>query len=109
MQVLFTFYRFIIASVVFGAYLLSTSSLAIDNPYQVLVGITVGIGTILYYEGLKRIKTAQVSALELSTPFFAILLGFFVLGEMVTIMQISAILLLFFGIYCLSMKEKAYF
>ena len=70
-----------------------------------ILGIIIGIGTILYYEGLKRIKAAQVSALEFSTPFFAAILGFFILREFVTIMQIIGILLLFVGIYYLSKKE----
>ena len=100
-----TFYRFLFASIVFVIYLIFTSSVNIANIYQVLIGIVIGIGTILYYEGLKRIKAAQVSALELSTPFFAAILGFFILGELVSRMQIVGILLLFLGIYCLSKKE----
>jgi drug/metabolite transporter (DMT)-like permease len=76
-----TFYRFSIASAIFVAYLLLELSLVLSNIYQVLVGLIVGAGTILYYEGLKRIKAAQISALELSTPFFAALLGFLILGE----------------------------
>lgn len=101
-----TFYRFLFASVVFLIYLISTSTISIANVYQVLVGIIAGIGTILYYEALKRIKAAQVGALELSTPFFAAILSFFVLGELVTIMQIIGIFLLFVGIYYLSKKEE---
>jgi drug/metabolite transporter (DMT)-like permease len=104
-----TFYRFLIASIVLGGYVLVFSTPAIKNLYQVSVGIVVGVGTILYYEGLKRIKTAQVSALELSTPFFAALLGFFVLKELVTVMQFLGILLLLLGIYFLSRKEEMYF
>jgi len=100
-----TFYRFFIASIVFVIYLLSTSSIMLSNPYQIIVGIVVGIGTILFYEGLKRIKAAQVSALELSAPFFAALLGFLILGEIVTVMQILGIVLLMIGIYFLSKKE----
>ena len=100
-----TFYRFLFASIVFVIYLSFTSSVNIVNIYQVLTGIVIGIGTILYYEGLKRIKAAQVSALELSTPFFAAISGFFILGELVSRMQIVGILLLLFGIYCLSKKE----
>ncbi|MHC4174036.1 MAG: DMT family transporter [Planctomycetota bacterium] len=104
-----TFYRYSIASAIFVAYLLLESSLVLSNIYQVLVGVIVGIGTILYYEGLKRIKAAQVSALELSTPFFAALLGFLILGEWVTVMQISGIMLLFVGVCFLSKREEAYF
>ncbi len=99
------FYRNLTASIAFAAYLLWTSSLVISNMYQVFLGIAVGIGTILYYEGLKRLKAAQVGALELSTPFFASILGFFVLGELTTLMQIAGILLLFVGVYFLSRKE----
>ncbi len=104
-----TFYRYLVASTVFTGYLLVSSSLAISNIYQILVGLVVGIGTILYYEGLKRIKAAQVCSLELSTPFFAILLGYFVLGEGATAMQIAGLVLLLAGIYLISKKEEAYF
>ena len=104
-----TFYRYSIASVVFVVYLLATSSLALSNIYQILVGVVVGVGTILYYEGLRRIKAAQVSALELSTPFFAVLFGFLILKELVTVMQISGIVLLLVGICLVSKREEAYF
>lgn len=101
-----TFYRFLFASLCFIIYMAITSDIKLANIYQILVGIIVGIGTIFYYEGLKRIKAAQVSALELSTPFFAAILGFFILGEVLTPMQIVGIFLLFVGIYYLSRKEE---
>ncbi len=104
-----TLYRYVVASAVFIGYLSLRSSLVVSNVYQVLVGIVVGVGTILYYEGLKRIKAAQVSALELSTPFVAMLLSFLILGERVTVMQIAGLGLLFVGICLLSKKEEAYF
>ena len=100
-----TFYRFLFASIIFIIYLIFTSSIYIANIFQILTGIVIGIGTILYYEGLKRIKAAQVSALELTTPFFAAILGFLILGELVTKIQIVGIILLFLGIYYLSKKE----
>lgn len=101
-----TFYRYLIASAVFIVYLSLHSSLVLSNIYQILVGVIVGAGTILYYEGLKRIKAAQVGALELSTPFFAALFGFCILGERVTVMQITGIALLLVGICLLSKKEE---
>lgn len=104
-----TFYRYLVASTVFVVYLSLRSPLVVSNVYQVLVGVVVGIGTILYYEGLKRIKAAQVSALELSTPFFAALLGLLILGERVTAMQVAGLGLLFVGVFLLSRKEEAYF
>jgi len=99
------FYRFLIASLIFVAYLSYASSVTVSNTYQVLVGIIVGIGTILYYEGLKKLKAAQVGALELSTPFFAAILSFFILGEVTTFMQVIGMVLLFIGIYFLSKHE----
>jgi len=104
-----TFYRYLIASVIFVVYLSLKSSLVLSNIYQILVGVIVGAGTILYYESMKRIKAAQVSAMELSTPFFATVFAFLILRERVTVMQISGLVLLFAGVCFLSKKEEAYF
>lgn len=104
-----TFYRYVVASAVLIGYLSLRSPLLLSNIYQILVGVVVAAGTILYYEGLKRIKAAQVGALELSTPFFATVLAFLILGERVTAMQIAGLALLLVGICFLSRKEEAYF
>jgi drug/metabolite transporter (DMT)-like permease len=101
-----TFYRFFLPSLIFAAYLGLTSSLFIANLYQVAIGVIIGIGTILYYEGLKRLKAAQVSGLELSTPFFAAILASLVLNEFITSMQLIGIVLLFGGVYLISKKEQ---
>ncbi len=91
----------------FITYLSLRSPLVFSNIYQILVGIVVGAGTIFYYEGLKRIKAAQVSALELTTPFAAALLGFCILAERITALQIAGMVLLFAGVCFLSKKEDA--
>lgn len=100
-----TFYRFLIAAVFFSIYLLFRSEFHFGSVNQIIIGIIVGVGYILYYEGLKRVKAAQAGALELSTPFFAAILGFLVLGEIVTLMQIAGIVILCVGVYLLSKKE----
>ncbi|MEO0155811.1 MAG: DMT family transporter [candidate division WOR-3 bacterium] len=100
------FYRFLFAGIIFFVYLLLTHGIKIANVYQVLLGFVIGIGTILYYEGLKRIKAAQVSALELATPFFASLLGFVILKEFITALQFFGLLFLALGICLLSKKEE---
>ena len=97
-----TFYRFFIASIIL---ILIARAVRIDNAYQILVGVVVAIGTIFYYEGLKRIKAAKVAALELSSPFFASIFAFIALHETMTALQILGILLLFLGIYFLSKKS----
>ena len=101
-----TFYRFSFASIFFILYLIFTSNLGISSIFQILVGIAVGIGTIFYYEGLKRLKAAQVSGFELATPLFATFLAFFFFGEVVTEFQIIGIFILFIGIFLLSKKEN---
>ncbi len=98
-------YRFLFAGVLFTSYIILTRGLKIVNPYQVVLGIVIGIGTVFYYEGLKRIKAAQVAALELSTPFFATVLGIVVLREYITLMQGVGLLLLVVGIFLLSRRE----
>jgi len=103
------FYRFAIASAIFLGYVLITSHLALSSIHQIVVGVVVGVGTILYYEGLKRIKAAQVSALELSTPLFVVLLSFLIPSESVEIMQLFGIVMLIVGVHFLSRKEEVYF
>ena len=104
-----TFYRFTIASAFLVVILLVSSDVNVPGIYEILVGVVVGVGYILYYESVKRIKAAQAAALELSTPFFAALLGFLILAETVTVMQILGIGALFLGIYFLSKKEEVPF
>jgi len=101
-----TFYRFLFASLVFAAYLVSSSGFGVVNVYQLMIGIVVGIGTILYFEGLKRNKAAEVSSLELSTPLFAAVLGFLVLGELVTQIQIVGMSLLLIGVFLLARRKE---
>ncbi len=99
------FYRFFFAGVIFIFYILITRGIVINSGYQVFLGVIIGVGTILYYEGIRLIKAAQVSALELSTPFFATILGIFVLREYITFFQLIGIMFLLGGIYFLSRKE----
>ena len=76
------------------------------NVYQLVICILVGIGIILYFEGLKRNKAAEVSSLELSTPLFAAVLGLLILGEQVTQIQIGEMSLLLIGVFLLSRREE---
>jgi len=101
-----TFYRYLIASSIFVIYLLASSSIKISSVYQILVGLVVGVGTILYYQSLKRLKAVQVASLELATPFFAAVISFFVLGEAMTPMQVCGVALLFLGVYFFAKKDS---
>lgn len=98
-----TFYRFAFASFVF-IFLIPFIDLSL-NIYQIIVGLIVAFGTIGYYTGLKRLKAAHVSGLELAAPVFAAAIGYFILKEEITLLQILGMVLLFIGIYFLSRKE----
>jgi len=100
------FYRFSLAAVVLSIFLILHNRFFIANYYQVAVGIIVGLGTVLYYESLTRIKAAQTSALELSTPIFATVLAFFLLSEVPTLMQIVGVVLLLLGLFFISRREE---
>jgi drug/metabolite transporter (DMT)-like permease len=101
---LITLYRFGIAGLVFGGLMIFTND-GMFSFYSLIVGFVVGIGTVLYYEGLKRLKAAQVSALELTAPFFAAVIGFMVLGETVTMFQFIGMILVLIGVWFISRHE----
>jgi len=101
-----TFYRFGLAAIFLIGYLLVMGNFRISNIYQIILGVSIGIGYILYYEGLKRLKAAQVGALELSAPVFAGLFGYIFMNELMTPMQIGGIVILFVGIHFISKRES---
>lgn len=102
---LITFYRFGISSIFFLLYFAFNMQPIFNNWYQVLIGVLIGIGYILYYEALKHIKAVQVSALELTAPFFGAILGFLILKEVITRFQGLGMISLLFGVYFLSRKN----
>ena len=89
-------------------YLLATGKAIVATPVLALFGVLVGIGYILYYEAMKRLKAAQVGALELAAPVFAAAFGYVFLAQAVTALQILGIALLFVGIGFLSKQEEEY-
>ena len=99
-------YRFLVASAVFLPLLLFMNQLVIKSIYQVLLGVTVGLGYIFYYEGLKRIKASQVALTELSSPFFASILAWVLLGECTTVIQALGASLLVAGLIILAQENS---
>jgi len=98
-------YRYLIAAVVLIIYLLLFSYFVIDSIYQVFLGISIGVGMICYYEGLKILKAAQVGFIELCAPFSAAIFGWIILDEMFTFMQLLGLFVLVAGVYFISKKE----
>ncbi len=76
--------------------------IAKESPDTILVVDAVHLGR-------KAGAIAIMDPEELSTPFFAALLGFLILRERVTVMQVSGMVLLFIGVCFLSRKEEVYF
>jgi len=101
-SILIVAYRFLVASIFFLPLLLFLNQLAIKSIYQVLLGVIVGLGYILYDEGLKRIKACQAALTELSSLFFVTALAWIILGEYVTIIQVIGALLLIMGLTALT-------
>lgn len=99
-------YRFLIASLVFLPLLLGVNQFVVHSPYQVLLGVLVGLGYIFYYEGLKRMKASHVALTELSAPFFTAVFAWYILGEAVTPMQVVGALLLLAGLYLLAQERS---
>jgi len=101
-----TFYRFFLASIVFTLFIPFIPFTTITI-YQIAVGVIVGIGTICYYEGLRRLKAAEVSGIELTAPVFAAIIGFLILHESISSLQIIGILSLFIGVFLITRYSRS--
>jgi drug/metabolite transporter (DMT)-like permease len=101
-----SFYRFTIAAGLMTVYTLFTGKIEVANMYQVIVGITTGIGLIVWYEGAKHVKGAIISALELFGVFCAGILAYVILGETVTWMQAAGMVLLIIGVWFISRNDE---
>lgn len=99
-------YRYLSAGVVILVFAFVHSGFFVPDLFQIVLGVSIGVGMIFYYEALRRLKAAQTSALELITPFFAAAFGFLFLMETVTWMQVLGIALLFLGVFFIAKREK---
>lgn len=100
------FYRYSMALIVLFAYVVMYSNIRISSIYQPLLGLFTGLGILFYYEGLKRVKVAQIGGLELSSVLFAAALGWILLGQPITSFQIMGMVAIGGGVYCISRKGQ---
>lgn len=105
-SIMIVFLRFLIASSIFFPMLILVDQFVFPTILQAILGALVGVGYILYYEGLKRIKASQLALTELSAPFFAMVLGYYFLGEATTMLQGIGMLALFVGLYLLTRNPR---
>lgn len=103
---LVTAYRFGICGLFLFAILLFRSGIFAPALLQVCLGVVIGVGYIFYMEGIKRIKAAQVSSLELSSILFGAVFGYLIFAEKVTSLQLTGIIVMLAGVYLISKKEN---
>jgi len=66
----------------------------------VIIVFTSGaLAMFLYYFGLKRVKASQATILELFRPLSAVILDYFLNGNILTPAQMTATIILLFAIY----------
>ncbi|NTU73994.1 EamA family transporter [Candidatus Roizmanbacteria bacterium] len=65
----------------------------------IIVFTSGALAMFLYYFGLKRVKASQATILELFWPLSAIILDYFINGNVLTPLQIGATLMLLFAIF----------
>lgn len=103
---LITMGRFLVSLPFYGGLAFLISHSLVLSFSSLLFGALIGLGYFLYYEGLKRLKTAQAAALELSAPVFATGFGYFFFGETVSLFKWIGIVLLFVGIASLERASR---
>ena len=75
------------------------------HPAQLGMATVMFIGMTCYYEGLRRLKVAQVGFIELASPFFAAGFGWLLFYEAVTLFQAFGVALLILGVYLVGKHE----
>ncbi|PJA48197.1 MAG: EamA family transporter [candidate division SR1 bacterium CG_4_9_14_3_um_filter_40_9] len=99
--------RFGITSILAFIVLLVTGdlgSISLLTPHHrislVIIVFTSGaLAMFLYYFGLKRVKASQATILELFRPLSAVILDYFLNGNILTPAQMTATIILLFAIY----------
>ena len=68
-----------------------------------LKGVILCFSWFFFFEALKNLPISTVEPLRNLSPIFLLILGFFILGEVPTWMQLTGILVLIFGAYALEL------
>jgi len=85
----------------------------ITQPQGIIVALhlgllATGLSYILFARGLRLVPVANAVTLSLAEPLTAGILGVFVLGEQLTLLATGGIILLFFGLALLSIRQRPY-
>ena len=68
--------------------------------------LSTGIGTGIYYYGIKIIGVVKTNAFQLLVPGTALIMSFFMLGERPSISTIFGTILALFAIYFINIYKK---
>jgi len=81
--------------------------LSISLPFLLINGFLLfGISKILWIESIHRISVTKATSLGSVNPVFTLIFAFLILGDIPTIIQITAFIPLFIGILFLTSKDK---
>lgn len=103
---LIVFYIYSISSILFISIFIRYLSLSSFSWWSILIGILHVSQAVLYYQSMKLIKVAKTSAIGLLVPITAIILGFILFKETMTLVQIMGMVILFLGFYILTKREE---
>ncbi len=110
-----TFYRLGFTTLILGVYFIFQASFydyfsqitSLNWQIFFLIGITSsGLGLTLYYFGLKKIKASIATICEMSFVVSSVFLDYFIHGNMLSWVQISATAVLVFAIYQISRSAR---
>ncbi|MEI6058502.1 MAG: DMT family transporter [archaeon] len=104
--VLIVFYIYTISSLIFILMFAKHLSPLSFSWWAVVIGILHISQAVLYYQSIKLIKVAKVSAIGLLVPVTAILLAFIILKEVITLVQFIGMIILFIGFYILTKRKE---
>lgn len=74
-----------------------------------LKALVIGTSTFLYFELLKKYEISEVSPLLNLSPVFLILFSFFLLGELISMIQFYGILLIILATYFIEVHQHNFF
>lgn len=108
------FGRYFIGSILLGALtIIVEDSISIKMAWQtswkeiLIIGLPLlSLCKISFYEGMKRLDISKVISLEMTYPFFSLIVLFLFFGYQITVLQIIGILIIVLGSY-FTMRRKS--
>ena len=65
-----------------------------------------GLAYILYYYMIEKLGVLKASSITYIPPVVALIIGFFIVGEDIQIIDFIATIFIFFGVFLINKKDK---